>query len=161
MKKIVLLLLVFSVTTGLLGCAAEQDDTVFYYPRTEFLYHDAENVIVAEKRYFSSKTLSLQYLLVTYLVGPEDETLESPFPPNTRLYSTGALDDTLIVYLTDVPKISDARFSLGCACLAMTAMAATDCEAVTIVSGEKTLTITADDLLLRDAVMEEATEEAK
>ena len=53
--------------------------------------------------------------------------------------------------------LSDAEFSLACACLSMTCMGLANVENVTIVSGSRSLTLSRDNLLLNDTITPEET----
>ena len=53
--------------------------------------------------------------------------------------------------------LSDAEFSLACACLSMTCMELVNAEKVTIVSGSRSLTLSRDNLLLNDTITPEET----
>ena len=137
----------------LCGCtgSAGEDPAVFYYCRTEYSFGSDSAVIAAEERDITGHEGDLQYLLSLYLVGPLDEELESPFPSRTKVLSVLQENDTILLEITDCSNLlSDVHFSLGCACLAMTTLDLTHAAQVTIISGEETVTLNPDSLLLYD-----------
>ncbi len=161
MKQRISILLCLILVLHLTGCAKPQGNATFYYPRNQYLYYDKENVIVAERRDIGAHSGSISYLLTMYLVGPEDEALDTPFPGKARLSSASVQDDTLVITLTELSDVTDARFTLGCACLALTAMEAFPCETVSILCAERTITINKNDLLLQDYPVAAPTEETQ
>ena len=101
-------------------------------------------------------------MIALYLVGPLDDALALPFPKGTRLLSLEESDGNLVLTLSDNSKtLSDSAFSLACTCLALTCISITDVEEVTVVSGERTMAISQDNLVLSDDItgLPETTEE--
>lgn len=166
MKRALCLMLCVCCLVTLCGCsfspAAAGEPVSFYYRRAEFQYHSTENVIVAEQREISGQSEDLNYLIALYLVGPLDDALALPFPKGTRLLSLEESDGNLVLTLSDNSKtLSDSAFSLACTCLALTCISITDAEEVTVVSGERTMAISQDNLVLSDDIigLPETTEE--
>ena len=166
MKRAVCLLLCGCCLIALCGCSVFPSGSVepvsFYYRRADYQYHSSENVIVPEQREISGHGGDLQYLVALYLVGPLDDALALPFPKGTRLLSLEESDGNLVLTLSDNSKtLSDSAFSLACTCLALTCISITDAEEVTVVSGERTMAISQDNLVLSDDItgLPETTEE--
>ena len=155
MKRYKLLIALLILSCLLFGCRdAEkdpQDHATFYYCRSEYQYGSDESVVVAEKRDVSGHADDVNYILTLYLLGPMDETLISPLPGTTRLLSLENDKQVLTITLSDTDKeLSDAQFTLACGCLTKTCLELTDSTAVTIISGDRSITMDAGDLLLFD-----------
>ena len=167
MKRAVCLLLCGCCLIALCGCSVfpsgSGEPVSFYYRRADYQYHSSENVIVPEQREISGHGGDLQYLVALYLVGPLDDSLILPFPKETRLLKLEESGDSLLLTLSgNGDSLSDSAFSLACACLALTCLSFSNAEEVTIAGGERTMTITPDNLLLTDDITgrTETTEES-
>lgn len=153
MKRIISTILVFLTIFSLCGCANSFSDRAnFYYCSIDFQFGKDEPVIQAESRNISGHEGELSYLLSLYLAGPSSKELTSPFPANTKLVSLQTADESVTIELSYLGKLTEAEFILACACITLTAIDFTGAEQVTIVSGEKTLTMSKDDLLLLDTI---------
>ena len=146
---------VLLLLTGLLaGCTLPKhpgNKVAFYYSRTEYAYGSDDAVIVPEQRDISGHEGELNYILSLYLMGPLDENLTCIFPATTRLVGISQEDGNLNVHLTPIAKsLSEGEFSLACSCLTITCMELTDCSQVTVVCGDKSVTLSRADLLLFD-----------
>ena len=155
MRRTLSLLLCLALLFTLSACRFSADgngDTVtFFYRRVKFAYGEADSVISPETRDISGHAGDLSYLAALYLMGPMNEELVSPFPKSTRLISVLQTGDTIEIELSDIrDDLSDSEFTLACACLTMTCLEASDAEAVTIISGERTVTMNSENLLLID-----------
>ncbi|MGM9549806.1 MAG: GerMN domain-containing protein [Faecousia sp.] len=151
MKRIACLLL--SLCLLLSGCSGERikDPVTFYYPRQEYQYGTADGVIASELREASGHTGDLRYLLALYLIGPSSEDLVSPLPRGTRLLQARQEGSAVTLELTDTAQaMTDAEFTLACACLTMTCLSVTGAEKVTITSGSRCVTMSPDSLTLFD-----------
>lgn len=167
MNRAVCLLLCGCCLIALCGCSVSSSGSggpvSFYYRRADYQYHSSEKVIVPEQREISGHGGDLHYLVTLYLVGPLDDSLILPFPKGTRLLELEESGGSLLLTLSDkADSLSDSAFSLACACLALTCLSFSDAEEVTIVCGERTTTITPDNLLLTDDItgLPETTEES-
>ncbi len=163
MKHKAMIALILALCLLLPGCGSGSSPVRFYYPRSDYSYFASEQVMVAEERDISGYEGNLHYLLSLYLVGPLVEGLTTPFPQGTRLMTVEQKDSHVTINLSDLHgSVSDARFTLGCACMATTAMEAGGFQSATINSGERSLTLSAEDLLLTDDILPtEGTEETK
>ena len=154
MKQVLALFLCLCLM--LAGCSSPKADSgvAFYYPRKQYLYHDVENVIVPEKREISGHSGDLQYLITLYLMGPKDESLSSPFPPDTRLEDVNTSDQRVQLILSSPDNnLSDSLFSLACACIAQTCFPLIpSAEEVSVTLAERTVVITRDNLFLTDTL---------
>lgn len=155
MRKSICCLLVCLLLLPIIGCSVMQnefeDSASFFYRRKEYSYHDNQPVIVGERREITGHREDLNYVVSLYLMGPLSEGLVLPFPPGTRLVQTSLEGETLTVELTDTGKaLTDARFSLACACLSKTCMDLVPVLSVTVVSGSRSQTTAAEELLLTD-----------
>lgn len=155
MKQLCCLILAFSLCLALLGCGSDNSSNVlFYYCRSadEFQYFKEDGVIAPEKRDLTGHHNDLRYLVSLYLAGPLNEELITPFPKNTRLISVQVEENTVQIELSEQgSSLTDSAFSLACACLTLTCLDYTACTEVTIISGERTITMNSESIVLFDA----------
>lgn len=154
MKRLCALLLIGCLLLS--GCSgfAERikEPVTFYYLRSEYLYFIEDGVIASEQREASGHRDDLSYLLSLYLMGPSEESLVSPLPKSIRILKTEQSDTGIVLQLSDTSNtMDDIAFSLAGACLALTCFDLTDADTVSITSGERTLTLGRDTLLLYDS----------
>lgn len=153
---IILILLIF-----LSACqTADLDEVTFYYCRDpqQYQYFQDDSVICAESRDIMGHRTDLQYMAGLYLAGPMEEGLIPPFNKSTRLLSIRQEDSSLLVELSDHAEIlTDSEFSLSCACFAMTCMDFVQCDDVTITSGERSITMNRENIVLLDSLPQQET----
>ena len=151
-KKCMALGLLLCLLPGLAGCRFHKSDSMdFYYVRSHYQYGKPQGVIYAESRDVTGHAQDLPYLMALYLSGPLDEGLSSPFPRGTRLVSLYTQDNTLFVELTPPGSgTSSTDFTLSSSCLALTFLYFSNVDQVTVTSGENTITLNAENLLLYD-----------
>ena len=163
MKRFFSLLLVIAVTLSLAACASRNAVT-YYYVRNEdeYLFGEADGVMVGESREAAGHVDDLRYLLILYLHGPISENLKSPFPMGTKLVELTREGDSLTIQLTSIFTVLEGTdLSLACACLSRTCFDMTDVQTVTITAmGRETVSVTMerDNLLLMDDSAEYMTE---
>lgn len=132
------------------GCGFTQDSSRFYYPREEYVFNDPEPVITWEARDTAGHTQDLRYILSQYLMGPLDQKLQSPLPQGARIVSLEIVGtDVTVTVSEEADSLSDAKFSLAAACLALTVQ---DCFSsdgqFTLICGERSFTVTRESLLM-------------
>lgn len=147
MKRIFLLFLVLLMVTT--GCGVKEQ-AQFYYCQLEYSYESHESMIVSEKRDIQGYTDDLPFLISLYLMGPLDKEYACPFPKGTKLMNSTLENQILTLRLTDTPNLSDAQYSLACACMALTCLDLCDATTVTIKSGNRSITIDPAMLTLND-----------
>ena len=133
----------------------EQNGVSFYYCRepSDYRYFEEEGVIRAESRDLAGHRNDLRYMVSLYLAGPMEEGLVSPFTNTTMLISSEITNNQVYIELSGHNKnLTDSEFSLACACLTLTCMDYTPCESVTIISGDRSLTMDADSILIFDTL---------
>ena len=161
MKRILAFFLAAAILFCFSGCKNQDPGSVtFYYSRSpeQYQYYAEDGAIRAEIRTLSGHRQDLQYLVGLYLAGPLDESLISPFPKSVRLLSVEQAGSAIHIELTDQSHIMlDSEFSLACACLTMTCTQFTGCDTVTVISGERTLTMNADSILFQDSLPQQET----
>lgn len=163
MKRVICLILLFSLILS--GCSLFgeriKEPVTFYYVRAEYPYNTTDSILSYEEREASGHREDLSYLLALYLIGPTGDDLISPIPKGTRIYSVEYEEDAVFLNLSDTAAtLTDSGFSIACACLSLTCIGLTGAENVTITSGDRTVTMSADTLMLYDITTEtQATEE--
>lgn len=154
MKRILCFLLAVVLLLSLCACGlSDNNSAFFYYRRIKFQYGSdtGDGVIVSEKRDITGHRDDLSYLISLYLLGPMDDALVSPFPADTRLLSTRTSAGDIELRLSEMgADFPDSRYSLACACLALTCLELTDATYVTVISGERSLRLSREDLTLLD-----------
>lgn len=154
MKRLVYLLL--TCCFFLCGCQLVgerlKDPVTFFYVKTEYDYFTQNGIIAGEPREASGHRDDLSYLLALYMMGPAEEELESPLPRGVMLYSAEQTADGIILNISNHEStMSDADFSLSCACLSLTCFDITDTQSVTVISGTRTITMDRDIIALYDS----------
>lgn len=160
MKRLSCVILILCFLLSGCGMFGERlrEPVTFYYLQSEFQHGSQEPVFVSEQREASGHRHDLNYLLALYLMGPSSEDLISPLPKGTRIYMVVSDQNALSLELSDTSKtLSDIQYTLACTCLSLTCFELTQTEAVTITSGERSITMTRDDLVLVDAEPTEGT----
>jgi len=161
MRKILSFLLCTLFCCCLMGCTTADSNSVsFYYSRDpeQYQYFEEDSVIHSELRDLTGHRNDLRYMVGLYLAGPLEEGLITPFTKSTRLISVEKEDNEVFIELSDHANVlTDAEYSLSCAALTLTCMNFTHCDAVTIVSGERSVTMTADSILLFDTLPQQET----
>ena len=157
MKRLICTLLAASLLLSLLsGCGQEMKEPVIFYYRKGAYEEKMVSPIAGEEREVAGHRDNLKYLLTFYLMGPISQELASPLPQGTQLQSINQSSEELTIEISDTAStLSDSAFSLACACLSMTCMGLTNAEAVTVVSGSRSLTLDKDNLLLSDTITPE------
>ncbi len=154
MKRFCCLLLCLSLLLTGCGFFGERikEPVTFYYLRDEYQFGSGGGVIGSEIREASGHRDSLSYLLALYLIGPSDEELHSPIPRGINIFSAELVENTVKLKLSDTSaSLTDAGFSLACACLTLTCLDLTGAEEVTITSGSRSVTMSRDNLTLFDS----------
>ena len=161
MKRIlcILLVLIFFLT----GCQVTgerlKEPVTFYYVKSAY-QKDLSDIFVPEQREASGHRDDLSYLMALYLMGPVDDNLKSPIPPGTRIYVEENSEYNVRLKLSDTEStMTDAEFSIASACLSMTCLELTGTQTVTIFSGRRSVSMTAENLKTSDHDLTVATEE--
>lgn len=155
--------LILLVSCLLSGCSVLgeriKEPVTFYYLRSEYTYFSQDGVIASEQREASGHKRDLPYLLALYLMGPASEDLVATLPQTVKVFSAEETSEGIMIHLSETDDLTDMEFSSACACLAMTCFELTTSDTVIIRSGERSLTVTKDDLLLFDNYL--STEDTK
>lgn len=150
MRRFICILLLFSFL--LCGCSyfgeRIKEPVTFYYVRKDYT-EDMGPVISSEMREASGHRYDLPYLLALYSMGPASKDLISLFPGNVTILPVEHSEDGLVLsLLNEIQLMTDAEYTLASACLAMTCMELIDTEQVTVMCGERSVTINAENLLM-------------
>lgn len=150
MKKIVSILLLACLL--LTGCGSHiKEPVTFYYVRASY-QEDMQNIIATEERESSGHRQDLSYLMALYFMGPAGDDLVSPIPRGCSLLHVSIEGGVITLELSDTENsMTDAQFSLACACLSLTCLDMTLADSVTVLSGNRSVTMTADNLVLLDS----------
>ena len=135
------------------GCGNRLKEPVtFYYVNTGYDL-DMSPAIGSEQRETSGHSGDLDYLMALYLMGPASDELKSPIPKGISILSTEHSNAGITLELSDTSRtMTDVQFTLACSCLTLTCFEITDAEFVTINSGDRSITLKADELLLQDLI---------
>ena len=163
MKRMICLIMVSVLF--LCGCSGTGDrikePVTFYYIRDDY-QKDMDQVIVSEVREAAGHREDLSYLLALYSMGPSREGVKSPLPRNTQIMPTERTSDSIELSLSEnALTMSDLDYTLTSACIALTCMDLTDVQQVTVVCGDKRVTIREDNLLLYSNFVQKPQEEEK
>lgn len=163
MKRFACLLLILSVLLS--GCQILgnriKEPVTFYYVSSEY-QDDLSTAITSEEREASGHRKDLSYLMALYLMGPVSENLVSPIPPGTRIFVEENNSYNVKLKLSDTERsMTDAEFSLASACLSLTCLELTGTGMVTITSGNRSVTMTAENLILSDSSTTLTTEDTQ
>lgn len=162
MKRFLCLAMITSLLLS--GCFSQgqqiKEPVTFYYLRSQYQYGNSQSIMEREEREASGHRGDLRYLMMLYLMGPSNEELRSPLPLSTKILSAEQEGNTVTLTLSEVPSsMTDASFSLACACLTKTCMGLTGADSVTVISGTRSITMGADNLILTDSDEPAETEE--
>ena len=161
MKRIISLLALLSVLLSLIGCQSRNENHVsFYYCRqpSDQRYFE-EGVICAEDRDMHGYNGNLRYAIGLYLAGPMEEGLRAPLPQSVKLLSVERTLEAVALTFSDLDTaLTDAEFTIACACLTLTCADLTGCRQVTVISGDRSLTMTSESFRFMDSVTPETTE---
>ena len=84
----------------------------------------------------------------------------SPLPQGASILSVEQTGSTVTLHLSDTfESMTDAQFTLACSCLTLTCLEIIDAEYVTIISGNRSVTLGKDSLVLLDLTTGAGTEE--
>ena len=160
MKKMIALLLLGTLLLS--GCSDQLKEPVtFYYIRTNY-EEDMSAIIGSEQREASGHRNDLSYLMALYLMGPSEEELSSPLPADIDIVTAEKQGSGVILQLSDTTdSMTDVHFTLACSCLTLTCLEITNADYVTINSGERSVTLEADELLLQDLITGNRMEESQ
>jgi spore germination protein GerM len=162
MKRIISLYLLLCLLTGCSSMGERLKEPVnFYYVRENYREEMGE-VISPEVREASGHRYDLPYLLALYSLGPSQEDLHSLLPRNTTILPTERTPHSVELTLSEnTQAMTDADFTLTSACLAMTCMELLDIRQVTVISGDRNITLREDNLMLYNSIVQKPQEETK
>lgn len=157
-RCISVLFLAFSLLTS---CAKTEESTqgyAFYFCQKTYEYGSDSSIIAAE--YFSAETaMTPEQLIEQYLLGPQDESLSSPFPSGTTLhYLKIGAETTEITLSPQFASLEKIELTIACACLTLTISSVCNCTSVEIsaldslINNQKTITMDVNALALYDIV---------
>lgn len=165
MKKVLCILLCLSFFFLFAGCVKSQpselpDEGNFHYVKKELTYHTSDGFIDSEKRDIENySTDDLKYVLNTYLAGPENDELVSPFPNGTVVKDITHKNSIFSITLSDqFSELTGYDLSVACACLTLTVSEFVDAKLVQIsaentkLGGNQRISMNTDRILLIDSL---------
>lgn len=160
MQRLIIIFLLLCLL--LTGCTDRfKEPVTFYYIRTGYDM-DMSAIMGSERREAAGHREDLSYLLALYLMGPAEEELRSPLPQGVSILSAEQTDSTVTLHLSNTDEsMTDAQFTLACGCLTMTCLDLTEATHITIISGDRSVTMNADMLLTQDLTTAAETEESQ
>lgn len=163
MKRFMIVLL--TVCLILSGCSFGgewiKEPVTFYYVRENY-QKDMEQVLASEVREAAGHRDDLSYLLALYSMGPSSDGLLSMLPKNTSIIPTERTNYSITLTLSEnTQSMTDADFTLASACIAMTCMDLMDIQQVTVISGDRSITLREDNLMLNNSIVKKPQEETK
>ena len=163
MKRFMIVLL--TVCLILSGCSFGgewiKEPVTFYYVRENY-QKDMEQVLASEIREAAGHRDDLSYLLALYSMGPSSDGLLSMLPKNTSIIPTERTNYSITLTLSEnTQSMTDADFTLASACIAMTCMDLMDIQQVTVISGDRSITLREDNLMLNNSIVKKPQEETK
>lgn len=155
MKRLIFLIL-FSFLM-LTGCtfAGERikEPVTFYYVRDNY-QKDMSQVISSEIRESAGHRDDISYLLALYSMGPSSDELQSTLPRNTKITLKEYRDEEIILELSEsAADMTDSDFTLASACISLTCMDLSDIRQVTLVCGDRNITIQKDQLIQNNTII--------
>ena len=161
MKRLISLFLLLGVLLS--GCSMGErikEPVTFYYIQANY-QEEMGNVIAPEVREAAGHRYDLPYLLALYSMGPSKAGLVSPFPVNTMILPVEHSEDGLVLSILDeIQDMTDAEYTIASACLAMTFLEIIDVEQITVICGDRSITLKPD-TLLTDSVRNVTTPEER
>ena len=158
MKRMILLLLLLSLTLSCMGCHADTGSQVtFYYLRTDStIAYGQEDALMTAHFPELDTDLELETMLQLYLDGHMGENMRSPFPRGTYLLRVGVENDTLKLILSrEFSTLDGIQLTLAGACLAATCRDLAGCEKVQVRSGEKIYDFNINNFIFLDSSLEQ------
>lgn len=158
-KKLICLLFSLSLILSLCACSESKpkDPGHFYYRWVQTDYVGSEGIIAPEVRELAGIKTNLNQLLTLYFQGPESDTLEMPFPRDTKAVNWSFSGQVLCIELNETfASLSGIELSVACGCITKTFLELTDAAAVQIsvqdrlLGGEHSITMARDTMLLVD-----------
>ena len=152
MKRMICIILLLGMILS--GCGVNgdrvKDPVVFYYVRDNY-QKDMGAVFDSEVREAAGHTKDLAYLLALYTMGPSKEELHSPLPRGTTVTPGELTAEGVILTLSEhAVNMAEAEYTLASACLGMTVMELMEVPSVTVICGDRSITINGDNLVLQD-----------
>ena len=163
MKRFMILLL--TVCLILSGCSFGgewiKEPVTFYYVRENY-QKDMDQVLSSEVREAAGHRDDLPYLLALYSMGPSNDGLLSLLPKNTSIIPTERTNYSIALTLSEnTQNMTDTDFTLASACIAMTCMDLMEIQQVKVISGDRSITIREDNLMLNNSIVKKPQEETK
>lgn len=149
MKRMICILLSALILSGCSVLGERIKEPVTFYYISDNYQNDMQQVIVPEIREASGHREDITYLLALYSMGPSNEDLMFPLPKNVSIIPIERTDKAITLNVSaSSSELSEADFTLTSACIALTCMELTDVDRVTVVCGDRDITIQDENLLL-------------
>ncbi len=168
MKRSICFVLCLGLLFSLCGCTQQTTPDVripgaFYYRRTQTVYGEPDGLIAPEIRETAGLSSDVDTLLSMYFEGPISADLESPFPRDTQVVSWEIRNNTLTLTMNEAfAALTGVEKTLACVCATKTFLRLFPVSYVRFLSvtgqvdGEKTLTLSEDDIRLYDDSLDQS-----
>ena len=152
MKRTIAILLVFVLALCCYGCSSKEavyrSPVTFYYCVKDIDYSENATVIHSEDRIVNLPSSNLKGILQSYLEGPKNRDLYSPFPDDLAVVELSVdADTTYITFNTNLSYLTGIDLTLACICIANTCFNLTHTQNVDI-SAEHALLDNAPSILI-------------
>lgn len=163
MKKLCFLLCCVLALQLFSGCTKKNENfqvpVNFYYSTKEITYNTPDSVIQAETREGAGYADDVEAFIQAYLQGPVSSDLQRIMPSDVYLVSCEVEGDTVCIVLsTQISKLSGISLLTACSALFLSLQDFAGTQTLqisadeTLLDDKDMLTITADDIVLVDAV---------
>jgi len=160
-KRSISILLPLLLLCLIFGCSSKaeqlQQPVSFFYPEKAQEDGSIFNVIRSEEREGSAFGDDLHLLLVSYLSGPRDTALYSPFPAQLKLIEATCYEGTVtLLFDESFGALSGLDRTIACACVSQTCLAFTGADSVrifaenTLFNGGESIEISRESILTQD-----------
>ena len=165
MKRLICLLLVLGLLIPVSGCSEEtlQSPGTFYYRSAQTAFDTPDGVVAPETRELAGMEHDAAAILKAYFAGPEDPSLVSPFPRDTKMVSWEIRDGVFSLTMNDAfAGMTGVELTIACVCAAKTILGLFPVDQVRfqvrdgLLEGEKSLTFSHANISLADDSLDQA-----
>lgn len=159
MKRLLCILMILSLLLPLCACNEEElrSPGTFYYYRAETAFSGTDGVLAPESHELYGIEEDLAAILTAYCAGPDSNDLENPLPTHCCVPAFTLENGVLTLqFSSELAALTGVELTIAAGCLARTFLPLTGAQKLVLtadgalLSGETAMTLTLDDLELRD-----------